>query len=180
MAIDNPTAEHCACLPAGAAVSMGLADYVGDEAFARRLALGEEEPPPSPRGARTPQEGFARALPPGRAQNILLRPAITPGAVGGSEISGGAIVGSHVNTILRQWQGTLSGTGSNFLIAGLTEPDTGYGVHLTAVSSTGTPPVGAFVIGQVVKTTAHFSVSPVSVPGTGNSVTYDISMFRLS
>jgi hypothetical protein len=69
MALDDPA--HCVFQPAPLAVRHGLADFVGDEDFARRLALGEIDPRPSPRASRRPPSGLLAPLPAGRPQGIV-------------------------------------------------------------------------------------------------------------
>ena len=58
------------------------------------------------------------------------------------------------------------------------QPDTNYTVIANAVSSTGSPPVGAFVVKTIVKNLTSCSISPAALPGTGNSVTWNVHMFR--
>lgn len=58
------------------------------------------------------------------------------------------------------------------------QPDTAYTVNLQALTSTGTPPIDAFVVTSKSYTTGNFTFTVGAVPGVGNSVTYEWQLIR--
>ena len=83
------------------------------------------------------------------------------------------------------WNDLLSGTvtfgaadTAKTITFGAAEADASYRVEVQAISSTGTPAVGAFVVVGKSYTVNNFTVTIFSAPGGGNSVTFDWQLIR--
>lgn len=58
------------------------------------------------------------------------------------------------------------------------QPDNDYRVILQPVSDTGSPPIDAYVVKSKTYTAGGFSFTMGSVPGVGNSVTWEFQLIR--
>ena len=171
VAIDTPSRAFP--VRARHAVAWGLADFVGDESFARRLALGEVVPPFSPRHAamaRGPLPISSAELPPGRPQGIIARDAIQIGAVGRDQQS-------HT----RSYSVDISGL--NFfsdLYFGVAEPDTNYSLTSQLMNISGTPSSQPSpTLWTPIKNTWGIRCVLDVNPGTGCTLTYSVTVHGL-
>jgi hypothetical protein len=99
-----------------------------------------------------------------------------------------ASVATHTADIAAQqalWAGLISGTVTigaadvGFTVTfGTAQADTDYTVNVQAVSSTGAPVIGAFVIKQKTYTVNDFSVILYAAPGAGAGVTFEWQLIR--
>jgi len=94
-------------------------------------------------------------------------------------------INSEISALQTLWSDLLSGTFtmSDATVAEITtfgtpQADTAYRVIVQAVSSTGSPASGAFTVVSKVYTTTDFTVTMLSAPGGGNSVTYEWQLIR--
>jgi hypothetical protein len=79
----------------------------------------------------------------------------------------------------RRGQVTISGTNTfASVVLSPTEPDAGYSVQATVVTSSGTPAAGAYTINQTNKVPGGFDISVLTAPGVGSSVTYSWLVHR--
>lgn len=83
------------------------------------------------------------------------------------------------------WSNLISGTFtiSNAAVAatiafGAAEANLAFKVMVQAISSTGAPVVGAFVVAAKTYTVNNFTVTIFSAPGAGNSVTFEWQLIR--
>lgn len=97
-------------------------------------------------------------------------------------------ISNNANAIAAQatlWNDLISGTFtistaavSQTISFSPAQKDTAYMVMVQAISSTGTPGVGSFVVSAKTYTVNNFTVTIFSAPGTGNSVTFEWQLIR--
>jgi hypothetical protein len=97
-------------------------------------------------------------------------------------------ISNNTNAIAAQatlWNDLISGTvtfgatdTTKTITFGAAQADTNYRVMVNAISSTGTPAVGAYVVIAKTYTLNNFTVTIFVAPGTSNSVTFDWQLIR--